>query len=32
MTGGIIHTVHENKSNVVSGITNDPSVSGNDNI
>ena len=28
MTGDTVHTVHENESNVVSGITNDPSLSG----
>ena len=27
MTGGTIHTVHEHDSNVVSGITNDRSIS-----
>ena len=28
MTGGTFHTVHERKSNVVSGMINDPSISG----
>ena len=31
MITGTIHTVRENESNVVSGITNDPSISGTDN-
>lgn len=32
MTGGTFHTVHEHESNVVSGITNDPSISGTDKV
>ncbi len=28
MVSGTIHTVRENESNVVSGISNDPSISG----
>ena len=31
MVSGTIHTVRENESNVVSGISNDPSISGTDN-
>ena len=31
MITGTIHTVRENESNVVSGITNDPSISDTDN-
>ena len=31
MITGTIHTVRENESNVVSGITNDPSISGTNN-
>ncbi len=31
MVSGTIHTVRENESNVVSGVSNDPSISGTDN-
>ena len=31
MVSGTIHTLRENESNVVSGISNDPSISGTDN-